>query len=105
MNRKERRKITTNKGEQKVLQVMSESYNEGYNKGKHDGFKECMDIATKDIISSVLLYFRDNHGWGKKRAIKLLEYVDNQAICSIEDRVTLEDKLEVIKEEMGIKIK
>ena len=37
--------------------------------------------------------------------MKLLEYVDNQAICTIEDRVTLEDKLEVIKEEMGVEIK
>ena len=105
MNRKQRRKMTSDKGEQKVLQVMSKSYNEGYNKGKHDGFKECIDIATKDIMASVLLYFRDNHGWSKKRGIKLLEYIDNEAMCSIEDRVKLEDKLEAIKEEMNITIK
>ena len=63
MNRKQRRKLTSDKG---LFQVMSKSFDEGYNKGKHDGFKECMDIATQDIMASVLLYFRDNHGWGKK---------------------------------------
>ena len=105
MNRKQRRHLSPDKGKQEILKAMSESYSKGYEKGLQDGYKSIIDTATLDIMSSVLLYFRDKEGWGRKRCLRLLEYINNQAKCQIGGYVTLEDKLKTIEKELNIKMK
>ncbi len=100
MNRKQRRKESTHKKDNKALKIINQSYQ----KGLEDGVKQASEIAFKEVATSFILFLHDKKGWKKKRCTEVLMYVQKELECTIENRVTLEDKLQVIKEEMDIEI-
>lgn len=85
-------------------------------KGKKDGMKrsdmlklqsaeayarEMVSIATNVTLFSLLLSIRDEFSFGRSRIERLMKRFENNVHCLREERITIDDIIETLKEELG----
>jgi hypothetical protein len=95
MNRKDRRK-TSKKGvtAKDLLNIQNDAISEGINK------------AVNAMIACFALQLHDKWGWGmKSRLPKLLDQVNDQFDSVMQGLITVDDLLQVVRDELGINIK
>jgi len=66
--------------------------------------KELSVYYTEVIASAFLINLHDKYGFGKKRMVALLESIGNTMDSVREGKVTVEDLVQICKEEFGIDI-
>ncbi len=71
--------------------------------------KETADAVSQYNVASLMTCFalaeHRLYGFGSKRIMRSLQYIDGLMGDIIEDRVTMEDYMKMLEEEVGVKIK
>lgn len=63
--------------------------------------REMVSIATDLTLLSLLLSLRDEYGFGRSRLERLMKRFENNVHCLKEERITIDDIAETLKEELG----
>ena len=63
--------------------------------------REMVSIATDLTLLSILLSLRDEYGFGRSRLERLMKRFENNVHCLKEERITIDDIAETLKEELG----
>lgn len=63
--------------------------------------REMVTIATNVTLFSLLLSIRDEFSFGRSRLERLMKRFENNVHCLKEERITIEDIIETLKEELG----
>lgn len=63
--------------------------------------REMVTIATNVTLFSLLLSIRDEFSFGRSRLERLMKRFENNVHCLKEERITIEDIIETLKQELG----
>lgn len=63
--------------------------------------REMVSIATNVTLFSLLLSIRDEFSFGRSRLERLMKRFENNVHCLKEERITIDDIIETLKEELG----
>jgi Ca2+-binding EF-hand superfamily protein len=100
MNRAERRRRGI-KGKEPIINLKSSNIS----KIKADATTQAVDTAFIMMLSIPLMVLRDKYGFGKKRLEKFSDYALELYDSFDKGYVSLDDLIEVLKEEVGVEVK